>query len=263
VKIVYQKLGNKNLILMVPISIDISEVAGEFILDKKEIDSLSNYIVNSIATEFCMRWEEQIDNNLHSTRSEYKRGIFQEEGDDNSVVIGLTARQSPMAMMIEEGANSFDEKEGFSNSSKRIIKKDGKGWYLTIPMRYATSEALGESGAFSGRLPKPIENLVKIMKEPLKLEQIPGKFQGFGQNETSGYKHKFSIYEGLQRVEIGSGANEKRGGYMNFRRVSDKSDPASWIHPGLEARNFMDKALEETDIDTVVDHAVDEFLSNR
>lgn len=247
---------------MIPITIDLVDVASEFALDKQELDSLANYVVSSVVTEYCMRWEEQIDQNLHSTRNEYKKGIFQEQGDDSSVVIGLTSRQSPMAMMIEEGSQQFDEKEGFSKSPRRTMKKNGTGWYLTIPFRYATSEAVGESESFVSVLPKPIENLVKTSRDPIKLEQIPGKFQGFGKNETSGYNHKFNIYEGLQRVQVGSGT-ENRGSYVNFRRVSEKSSSAAWIHPGFEARSFMDKALEETDVSTVVDHAVDEFLSNR
>lgn len=248
---------------MLPINIDISDIADQEELSQSEIDDLSRYIVNSIATEFCMLWDDQIDQNLNSTREEYRKGIFQEEGEGNSITLGLTARQSQMSMMIEEGASSFDEKEGFEKSEKRTTKKDGKGWYLTIPFRFATSEAVAESGAFANKLPKPIENLVKQSTSPLRESQLPGKFKGLGSNATSGYKHKFNIYEGLQRIEGGSGKNEKRGLYMNFRRVSDTSDPAAWIHPGFDARNLMDKALDELDVSSVVDHALDEFLSNR
>ena len=48
---------------------------------------------------------------------------------------------------------------------------------------------------------------------------------------------------------------------MTFRRVSDKSDPNSWIHPGFDARKFMDKALDQTQIPQVVDMVLDNFLS--
>jgi hypothetical protein len=244
---------------MIPVSIDISETIEEFVLNEDEVKSLSNYILDSVVTEYVRNWESQIDQSLHSTRNEYKRGIFSETSDD-SVIIGLTPRQSPMAMMIEDGASPFDEKEGFKNSNK---KKQGKnGWYLTVPFRWATSEAIGEASIFSNKMPKPIEKIVKVSSKPLTMEDIPGQFKKMGKNITSGYDHKFNIYEGLHRQEIGSGT-EKRGGYFSFRRVSENSDPGAWIHPGFEAYRLMDKALEDSDIGTVVDRAIDEFLKSR
>ena len=250
---------------MIPISIDISDTVDEFTLSESEVKYLSGYLLDKISTEFVMRWEEQIDNNLKSTRSEYKKGIFQEQGDDNSVVIGLTSRQSTLALMIEDGSEPFDEKQGFSQSDKRKTNKKDQ-WYITIPFRFATSGAIGESSAFSGKLPQPIMNLVKSQTTPLTIgdiNKVPGNYGELGKNMTSGYQHKFNIYEGLQRVEVGSGQNESRGAYMNFRRVSENSDPAAWIHPGFEARHFMEAAIEDTDISSIVDHAVDEFLNLR
>jgi len=250
---------------VIPISIDISETIEEFSLTTEEIKLLSNYILDRVATEYVVRWEEQIDQNLKSTRQEYKRGIFQEQSaDDNSITIGLTPRQSPMSLMLEEGASQFDEKLGFADSPKKHIGKNGK-WYISVPFRYATAEALGESAIFSGQLPKPIQNLVKQSSSPITIEQIkglPGSLGAVRKNLTSGYQHKFNIYEGLQRIEVGSGT-EKRGAYMNFRRVSENSDPAAWIHPGFEAKKLMDKAVDQTDFLSIVDDAVNEFLSNR
>lgn len=243
-----------------PIYIDVSDLASEFVMSEEEVKSLSRYILARIADEYVREWEHQIDQNLHSTRNEYKRGIFSEQPDDYNIIIGLTPRQSPMAMMLEEGASQFDMKEGMKNSPKAKQKKSG-GWYLTVPFKFATSEAIGESG-FSNKMPKPIEQLVKVMKEPLKLGNIPEPLRALGQNQTSGYKHKFNIYEGLQRTEIGSGA-EKRGGYMTFRRVSDKSDKDAWQHPGLEALNLMDKAAQEIDIGKLIDLSVQEFLDEK
>jgi hypothetical protein len=244
---------------MIPINIDLSDTVEEFTLSQSETDDLRRYVLDRIMTDFVMRWEDEIAKNLHSTRNEYKRGIFQEQSDDFSVTIGLTPRQSRLAMMIEDGESQFDIKQGFQQSDKRKMTKSG-GWYLTVPFRYATSEAVAESG-FTMNMPKPVERLAK--QGPVQLDNLPEALRGLGQNRTSGYKHKFNIYEGLSRVEAGSGNKEKRGIYMNFRRVSNNSDPSAWIHPGLEARDLMGKALEATDIGNVVDQAVDEFLSNR
>ena len=253
---------------MIPISIDISDTVDEFILTPQEVQDLSKYVLDRVATEIMMRWEIEIDDSLKSTRQEYRKGMFTEAPDANSIILGLSPRQSPLAMMIEDGSAPFDEKEGFSRSDKRKPSyRKGKptGWYLTIPFRFATAEAIGESTSFSDKMPKPIQDLVKKTEGPLKmsdLHTLPGKFSGLGKNVTSGYNHKNNIFEGLHRVEVGSGT-EKRGAYMNFRRVSDLSDPDAWMHPGFTALHLMEKAVEVADISNVVDNAVDEFLKQR
>jgi len=157
-----------------PITIDISDVAAEFLMSPDEVKAISRYILAKVADEYVREWDHLIDENLHSTRGEYRKGVFSEQVDDYNILIGLSPRFSPMAMMLEDGASSFDIKAGFAKSDK---KKQGKnGWYLTVPFKWATSEAIGESG-FSNKMPKPIQQLVKVSKEPLKLADIPGNFQ--------------------------------------------------------------------------------------
>ena len=75
------------------------------------------------------------------------------------------------------------------------------------------------------------------------------------------YTHKAPQYQGLVRIDIASTDKENRGGYFTFRRVSDKSDPLSWINPGFEPRKFMDRALDEAQVFEVADMAIDEFLN--
>lgn len=244
---------------MLPINIDISDTIQEFSLTKERASQLSRYILDSVVDSFVRAWEEDVDNTLHQTKAEYKKGIFQENPDEHTIVVGLTPRQSKLSLMLEDGASQFDEKEGFAKSPNRHLKKDG-GWYMSVPFRYATSDAVAESMSFSNQMPKPIEKIVKTATKPLTAEQIPSPFNKIGQNATSGYTHKFNIYEGLHREEVGSGT-EKRGQYMNFRRISDRSDNDAWIHPGFEAHKFMEKAIERIDIGNIVDHAIDTFLS--
>jgi len=248
---------------MIPIQIDISDTVEESVLGKEETDSLRMYILDRVMSEFKDKWLDGIATNLHSTRKEYQKGIFQEQIDDFNVVVGLTPRLSPLALMIEDGASTFDIKTGLENSAKKKIGKNGQ-WYITVPFRLATAGTLGEAESFAGVMPKPIDKLAKALGpgESIKLDNIPKELQGLGKNNTSGYDHKFNIFEGLQRVEAGS-ATEKHGEYVGFRRVSANSDPASWIHPGLEARDLMGKAIEGIDVGDIVDKAINEFLENR
>lgn len=243
-----------------PITIDISDIIQANQLAQDEIDSLRRFILDRITDEYMMKWNDLINNNLHQTRSEYKKAMFVEYPDDNSVVIGLTPRESQLAMMIEDGYPSFDEKIGFKNSDKAKNKGTDK-WYLTIPFRWATSEAVAESAIFSNKLPKPIQQLVKVATKPITEGDIPVEFRGKGSNPTSGYVHKYNVFHGLKRIESGSTEREKRGQYMSFRRVSNNSDPKSFIHPGFTPKRFMEQALNDMDLSNVVDISLKMFLN--
>lgn len=245
--------------MLAPILIDMSGVIDEFLLSEDETKSLSRFVLANISDEYMRYWERNIDTNLRSTRSEYKQGIFTEQPDDFSIIFGMTPRQSKLGMMLEEGASAYDIKEGMASSQKKKPKKGG-GWYITVPFRHATSEALAESMTFSGRMPREVEAAVKVSDKPLNLADLPPNYQ---QRKTSwvGYKHKAAIYEGLHRRDISATQKEKRGGYYTFRRISDKSEENSWMHPGFEPLKLMEKSLSDLPLDTIVDRAVDKFLS--
>lgn len=53
--------------------------------------------------------------------------------------------------------------------------------------------------------------------------------------------HKTDIYAGMYRMQE-TYAKATQSHYMTFRRVSDKSDPKAFIHPGIEARHLFDEA---------------------
>ena len=243
-----------------PVIIDISDIIQANQLPQEEIDSLTSYVLDRIADEYMMRWNDIVNNNLHSTRSEYKKAMFVEYPDEKSVIIGLTPRQSKMALMIEDGADSFDQKEGFKKSPKAKNPGTNK-WYLTIPFRWATAEAVAESSIFSGQMPKPIQQLVKVATKPITESDLPLSFQGKGSNPTSGYVHKYNVFHGLRRQDASSTTRENRGQYMTFRRVSENSDPGAFIHPGFKRHGFMEQALNEMQLDDVIDMSFKEFFN--
>lgn len=246
-----------------PVIIDISGTVNEFLLSEEETKSLSRFVLSNISDEYMRVWERNIDSSLKSTRSEYRRAIFTEQPDDYSMVFGMTPTKSKLAMMLEDGASQFDIKSGFEQSDKKHAKKDGSGWYLTVPFRWATSEAVAESMVFSNQMPEDIEKLVKTTARPLKLSDLPSNYiiDHINQRSSVGYAHKHSIYEGLHRRDISSTNKENRGGYFTFRRVSDKSEANSWIHPGFEPLKLMEKSLSELRLDYIVDKSIDNFLT--
>ena len=251
---------------MPTVTIDLAEQIQQLALSKEEVSSLSNYLLDRIVDEYMSKWENIINTELKGTRVEYEKAMYTERPDDRTAIIGMTARKSTLALMIETGASAFDEKLGFENSSKKHMKKNG-GWYLTIPFSRAASDEI-----MSQMLPGSTVSVHDLMMQggTLTPKTLP---QGFNETQTHAlqlntgkmitYQHKSPIFEGMKRTEIGSTINEKRGGFVTFRRVSDKSDEDSWMHPGFEARNFMDKALADTQIPQVVSDAVKEFVDKK
>lgn len=267
---------------MLGIQIDISQVAEEFYLDKSEINSFAKFVVEVVSSRFRKEWEEQAKDNLHQTRNQYIRSLYVQSVNDNTKVVGL-AGQFPN--MVEQGCSAFDMKEGFEKSNKRVVKllvdkkgkvirdKDGKtssgGWYLTIPFRAKSSdEVIGDSEIFSGTLPDELHEILKNKSKQgdnsgLKLFEMPEKFKILSSRPEikleskvfEEYIHKSPLHEGTIKSPM-----EYHSQYTSFRRVSDLSDPNAFIHPGITANNLAEKALNNLNIEVIVDKAIDNFL---
>lgn len=254
---------------MIPVRIDLSEIIEEFTLTAGQAQDLSAAIIDRIVEDYMHKWSDVVNGGLKQLRPTYQRAMYVERDSDSSVTFGLAPGDSGLALAIEEGKPPFDIKEGFRNSPKRKESLGG-GWYLTIPFRYATAEAVAESTIFSGRLPEVIERIAKGNNgRPIAFNQLPEQYAQLGKRKeiqtVNGvipeYTHKVPRFQGLVRVDISSTVNENRGGYFTFRRVSNNSDMYSWFHPGFKARKFMEQALDQTQIPQVVDMVLDNFLS--
>jgi len=249
---------------MIPIvKIDISDMISSLTLSKDEVRSLSRFILDNASDRYMQLWEKQVDENLHQTRNVYKMGMRYEYEDDYTVSFILDGKgESKLALMIEKGINPFDQKEGFSKSSKKkqVLRKDGSmGWYLTIPMRHATAEAIGEASIFAGKLPQRIQQLSKNLGRTLKTEDLPIEYQQLLTNSV-GYEHKSPIYSGLVH-----NTKKSHEGYFTFRRVSDASDILSWTHKGFEERDLMGKAFNEltAELPDIIGNSKEQFLDTK
>lgn len=250
-----------------PIRIDLSDVVQEFTLNQDESNLLATAIIDSVVQEYSMKWQDLVNKELKSSRPEYLKAMYIERPSATEAVFGLSARESKLALMIEEGHGPWDEKPFLLGSLKAKRTKDGKP-FLTVPFRHATPQAIAEAGIFSSIMPQDIYQLAKNSPMPLKRSQLPESQQIPGVRKEINvpglkvpeYIHKAAKYEGLVRVEASSSENENRGQYMTFRRVSDNSDPNSWFNGGIIAKRLMDRALEIAQIDRVADMAIDETL---
>ncbi len=249
---------------MVNFHFDISDKIQEFKLSQEEADALVDYTLDRIVNEYESTWKDIVNNGLHLTLKEYSAAMYSKRPDKYTAIIGLSPMDSSLPMDIEEGKPAFDEKIGFEGSLKRHEKKNGEGWYLTIPFRHATSEAI-----MSMRVDGGDETVLQFMRSGgmMTMQNLPETEKSIGSNTLTlntgtiiSYVHKNPIHEGLHRRDIPSTMAEKRGGYFTFRRVSEKSDPESWYHPGFEPHHFMEKAYDQANLLGVVENAVEDFL---
>lgn len=251
---------------MIDISIDTMGLSEEFELGKAEIDDLLELSISMVTKKFKQHWDDVAKTSLHSTRDQYRSAI---EIGSRGRFIGIVYLNpaAKLANMIEMGSSTFDMKTGFLSSPK--VKTGKSGPYITIPFRFAGAGSIGESSGFAGVLPADVMTEVKKSPEqPLPLSSI-GKQHRMPKSQAlrqrmGELKSKIgnlpmggqtSKYEGVKRSSVGSG-------YTNFRRVSLNSDPMSWMHPGFEAKELANKALDMLDVGHVVDIALNNFLAS-
>ena len=257
---------------VVDLEINTDDFYSQFDVTGDQVEQILDNIVKGIASSFASEWEEEARRTLNSTRERYIANLSViDEGRLKGVVV-LDYTKDPLVRMIEEGASAFDQKEGFAKSDKRIAKDDG-GWYLTVPMRQGTPNNTG-SASMSNTMPEEIYEAAKNLPagKGLKLStsipeqyKIPQTRAAFSSIPTSKafdeYQHKASKYKGIVKIkDVITGQNT----YTSFRRVSDKSDPNSWAHPGIEAKNLADKAYNtlNQNLEVRLTQAVDNALQS-
>lgn len=202
-------------------------------LDQLVSQKATNAIQLSIRTSLALvkdKWQREVQKKLHSTIPLYLQGL-----DFNSVVYpygndvfsGAVILNGQFPNMLESGFAAFDEKVGFSKSSRRHTTKDG-GWYLTIPLRHSTPGSF----MYGPPMTNQIYSQAKLLTNRQHLTISGGQ-----KTSWKGYVHKNNIYDGLTRViksyPGNNGKTTKQSQYFTFRRVSNSSDPDSWYHPGF------------------------------
>jgi hypothetical protein len=261
-----------------PIFIDVSGLQKQFNLPKNTADVILQACVEEVTGEIYLNWLNAAKQGLHSTRNNYINGLIKVDRGKFEKAIVLTGKFNNM---LEQGASAFDMKYGFMNSAKVKrsaikVKKDGTTtggkWYLTIPFRLGAPGSLGESG-FSAILPNDVYRAILgiPLNTGLKKVDIPSPYDVPSSRSKivvpksniayDTYQHKSSIYEGVQRTPAAYG-KAIQNTYNSFRRAGENSDPNSWIHKGIKAYNFADKAVQNTDVRLIVENKSLQILND-
>lgn len=258
------------------IELNIDDIIEELNLPRNTSDVIVKNAVDAVTLEIHRNWSLQAQKVLKSTRQDYINGIETIVSGEYSRMIRLNGKFNNM---LEKGASAFDMKEGFKKSKhvkfSHRITKNGElksSWYLTIPFRHGVPTTIGENPAFSNIMPKEIYSIIKTKRRNVGLskDEIPSPFsipsarqriQIPNAPDIPQYTHKSSIYEGLTK-KTGVYGKVTQNTYISFRRVGENSDENSWIHRGLTANNFLQKAISSTNIQLIAENSVDETLKN-
>jgi len=218
------------------------------------VTSMMTSVMNMAAQEVRHEWAKLARSTLHSTAATYIKAIGEpvwEKKDTVSISLDINSDAGKFASMLENGCGPFDMKPGFLKSPKA-----SKG-YLTIPLSLKSTGSTGDS---------PPVMPSTIYKDAMRLKMgqsmtLSKNYEGYGLRTRLSadikrwghYTWKTSPFQGITKVPrwpnlIPLGLpRESAASYMTFRRVSRKSDPNSWIHPGFQAKNLMEKASAKLD----------------
>lgn len=165
---------------------------------------------------------------------------------------GEVTSTSPHGVMVEKGIKSFDMKKTHLSGPKTRLSKDGSK-YLTIPFRHGTPRT-----TTMNVMPEAVYERAKRLAISRKNNFIQrwwtGKKYSWGDRLDSEYggereKPHWSTgkYTGMVKM-----AGRPHTQYLTFRRISEKSKPEAWIHPGTKPRPVT-QAVVENSYDEVLD----------
>lgn len=250
---------------IIPITIDITHLAQQFKISKKQAEDVCDNVAKTMAASYARTLEKEAQKNLSQTRSRYIHNIRVIDSGRLEGTVLLDFSKDKLVRMIELGASPFDIKAGLLSGPNSKITNKGKR-YATVPFRWATPDSLGESDVFSGKMPKavykeakklaPLGRLTdKRLQYPLNMASKREEIKdSAGKVLFKQYQHKSSVFQGISRV-VDAKTGQSR--YFSFRRVSENSDPDSFIHPGIPQYNLMKKALSNFNQEEELSNALD------
>ena len=189
--------------------IDVSNLRFDDVVDP-------DVMVGVAATEFAEEWKTVAHENLNKTAERYANNIQIEKKAEARYEVFIDDK---LAVDVEEGAPAYDIKPGL------LAGRD----YVNVPLTYAFTP-VGKSAAAAASKSVLPPDLKQIMAkgDPI-TKQIREK------SRVRTYTHKTPAFSGL--IRGGSGEATL------YRRVSRKSDPLAFRHPGFQGKHLVQKAM--------------------
>lgn len=216
-------------------------------LEPDNFDSMMDEIVERTAEIGRDEWVRLARENLKTTQETYIENISQIDRPAlNEAVITLTGT---LPNMLEVGAASFDMKPGLLQNAK--IGKTG-GRYQDVPFNHGSP-----SQSKIPSLPKDVFKKANTMQMGERYSD-KNRRKNWNMGRPGGYEHKTGIYDDMTKARPkGQGLTE----FRSFRRVSDNSDPSSWIHPGLKPLQLAEQVKDY--LNTQIESIIESVMGNK
>lgn len=251
---------------MIHLNLDISPIttlAKEFEAQAKKAMEEG---LHALAVQTHAHIVEEVQQKLHSSREKYLDALHIRE-EDGAWFITLDEE----AMFIEEGMEQHEMIDDLLKSPKAKTAADGSK-YMVVPFKHNKGPAsqtpaqksladtikkeLKSRGGSWGKMEKNADGSMKtglvhsfdIMKEPIKTHEGPG--QGHGpigsvRQGNTGIPHLQGVRVYQKEIKGANGKTHMEKSVMTFRVASSKQKGSGkWVHPGLEAKLFLDEAAE-------------------
>ena len=227
-------------------------------LDKGEVADYRTQVLMVMMATAQAEIARLVQQNLHSLRTSYMQGLtLSSPGEIKEKQLATVELHGALNNMIEQGASSWDLRDTLlAKNPKKRTGKNGNT-YAFIPFRQATP---GNYGAMPEKVYEEAKKLAPTMTSPGGTTPNGGKAStSWGARLQSGLApkakdhHTTDVYAGMYRyAKTYKSATGSQ--YKTFRTISSRTStdpsakgnrhPASWIHPGFEARNFLKLAGE-------------------
>lgn len=210
---------------MFPFFIDIYQSLENFSASKKDVEKTAHNSISDIAYSFYI----ELKNKASKLGNQSQISLKDKNSKESSVIVTNNNFK-------ENGFPSFDMKPGFLASSKAKISKSGSK-YIVVPI--------------SNKKSKPVSKTQEIGEQnyqPTKISAVPstqiGKIQISSSEITPRQiQEKPSIViEKARNIQENISENKDDVSTVfndaTLRVVSEKSDPRSWIHPGVKSNQL-------------------------
>jgi hypothetical protein len=147
---------------------------------------------------------------------------------------------------LEGGAPGWDIKKAMLAATTKVTKHGKK--IVNVPFEHGTPGTTGkqsmpkaEHSLMQSAIKKAKQSGMTTARGPSTMPTRPvsKKVKIPGESGTRTYEPKRGPYDSMIHTAKKTGGGGVSGRYFTIRRISENSDPASWIHPGLQPLNFF------------------------
>ena len=191
-------------------------------------------IVNKLVPDFATRYKTALR----------ARGAV--DVTEKAITITIT---DPVVKAVERGSEAFDMKPGLLAHGKPA---KGGGVYVDVPIQHkagavpqatrtAARRAAAKTSGVIGEVRVPRKTEGKAFTRDLHRGPV-SQALGIGPKKQE-VKHKRGIHDDVIRRSSRTRGGGWSASYVTIRRVSSRSSPSSWHHPGFKARRALDDVL--------------------